>query len=442
MHLGSFIVTYLGHHFAAWRYPNTKTDEITQLSLYKEIAELSEKGKFDLLFIADVLAHNEEDIAFTPQIRLEPNILMASLAAVTDKIGLVSTLSTTYNHPFNTARMFATLDHLSNGRVGWNVVTSAHDNEALNFGESHHMDHSRRYERADEFVQVTKQLWDSWDDDAITANRQEGTFLDILKVRPIHYDGQFYKVRGPLNIPRSRQGHPVLISAGASETGKNFAAKIADVFFTIAPPSIRHGQLVYQDMKRRVMNHKRDADQFKIMPGVVPFVASTQKEAEEKLAYFEELVLPELGIGMLSRYVGLNLSEYSPDVLLPRLPELDQINGEKGRFQLLSELSIKENLTIKQLAMKFANGQGHLNLVGSGDYVAEQLTQWFAQGACDGFNVKYPYFPGGVKDFVDYVIPELQNRNVFRSAYEGETLRDHLGLERPTTQQIHASIKR
>ena len=237
------------------------------------------------------------------------------------------------------------------------------------------MDHSLRYEKAGEFVQIAKELWDSWEDDAIMGNRKTGEFLDPKKVRPIHFDGKFYKVRGPLNIPRSPQGQPIIISGGASETGKNFAAKTADVFFTLASRTLQEAQQVYQDMKLRVKKYKRNPDQFKIMPGVVPFVGKTQKEAEEKLAHFEELVLPELGIGMLSRYIGLDLIEYPPDSLLPKLPDLDQINGEKGRFQRLSEISHKGNLTIRQLAKIFANGQGHLNVVGSGEYVADRLAE-------------------------------------------------------------------
>ncbi|WP_085990862.1 LLM class flavin-dependent oxidoreductase [Oceanobacillus senegalensis] len=429
MHLGSFFTTYLGHHLAAWRYPETKTEEVVQLSLYKEIAELSEKGKFDMLFIADVLAHNEEDIDYTPQIRLEAPTVMATLAAVTNKIGLASTLSTTYHHPYNVAREFSTQDHLSGGRTAWNIVTSAHDNEAQNYGEMRHLDHSLRYERCEEFVEITKKLWDSWEDDALLFNRAKGKFLDGKKIHPIHFNGKYYKVRGPLNIPRSPQGNPVLISAGASERGKDFAAKVADVFFTIASPSVKKGKVFYQEMKQKVQSYGRDPNQFKIMPGVVPFVGETQKEAEEKLEHFQELILPELGIGMLSRYLGIDLVHYSPDSLLPDVPSLDQYNGEKGRFEILSELSKKENLTIRQLASLFARGQGHLFVVGSGDNVADKLSEWFLYGACDGFNVKIPYLPGGVKDFVEHVTPELQNRGLFRTDYEGTTLRDHLGLD-------------
>lgn len=431
MHLGAFMTTYLGHHLAAWRYPETKTEDVVKLSLYKEIAELSEQGKFDMLFIADVLAHNEEDLEYTPQIRLEASTVMATLAALTTKIGLVSTLSTTYNHPFNVARKFSTLDHLSDGRAGWNIVTSAHDNEAQNYGENHHLDHTLRYEKCEEFVQVTKALWDSWEDDALLFDRDKGRFLDGNKVRPIHFEGKYFKVRGPLNSSRSPQGNPVLLAAGASETGKEFAAKLADVFFTIASPTLGEGKAVYQDMKKRVLKHGRNPDQFKIMPGVVPFVAKTQKEAEEKLEYFQELILPELGIGGLSRYLGVNLLEHSPDSLLPDLPELENINSEKGRFKLLADLSKKENLTIRQLGSLFARGQGHLFVVGSGDHIADKLSEWFLNGACDGFNVKFPYFPGGIKDFVDHAIPELQNRNLFRTEYEETTLRGHLGLDYP-----------
>ena len=433
MRLGAFFQTYLGHHLAAWRYPETKTEEVTSLSLYKEIAELSEKGKFDLLFLADVLAHSEEDIAYTPQIRLEATAVMASLAAVTNNIGLVATLTTTFNHPYNVARKFSTIDHLSGGRAGWNVVTTAHDHEAANFGLEQQIRHAVRYEQCEEFVEVAKALWDSWEDDTLQLNRETGVFLDAGKIHPIHHDGEFYKVRGPINIPRPPQGHPVIVTASASDRGRDFAAKHAEVLFTIAPPTVAEGKIIYDEMKKRVAQYGRHPDQLKIMPGIVPFVGKTQKEAEEKFEHFQELILPELGIGWLSRYLHHDLTQYSPDDYLPELQNVDQVNGEKGRFQILSELSKKENFTIKQLARYFISTQGHLFVVGSGEAVADKLSDWFLNGAADGFNIKFPYFPGGVKDFVDHVTPELQNRGLFRTEYEGKTLRENLGLAFPKT---------
>lgn len=434
MHLGAFFQTFLGHHLAAWRYPETKSEEVTSLSLYKEIAELSEKGKFDLLFLADVLAHNEEDIAYTPQIRLEATAVMAALASVTNKIGLVATLSTTFNHPFNVARKFATIDHMSGGRAAWNVVTTAHDHEAENFGLTKQLKHSLRYEQGAEFVEVTKKLWDSWEDDTLLINRETGQFLDASKIHPIHHNGKFYQVKGPINIPRPPQGHPVIVTASASEDGRAFAAKHADILFTIAPSTIAEAKLEYDVMKQKVAGYGRDPKQFAIMPGIVPFVGKTKQEAQEKFEHFQDLILPELGIGWLSRYVEHDLSQYAPDDYLPELKNIDQVNGEKGRFELLADLARKENLTIRQLANYFVQSQGHLFVVDSGEAVAAKLSEWFLNGACDGFNVKFPYFPGGVKDFVDYTIPELQNRGVFRTEYEGNTLRKHLGLDFPKVQ--------
>jgi N-acetyl-S-(2-succino)cysteine monooxygenase len=431
MHLGAFFQTFLGHHLAAWRYPETKTEEVTSLSLYKEIAELSEKGKFDILFLADVLAHNDEDIAYTPQIRLEATTTMAALAAVTNNIGLVATLSTTFNHPFNVARKFATIDHLSGGRAAWNVVTTAHDHEATNFGLDHQIDHSIRYDQGAEFVEVTRKLWDSWEDDTLVLNRETGKFLDASKIQPINHDGRFYKVKGPINIPRPPQGHPVIVTASASDDGREFAAKHADILFTIAPSTIAEGKLIYDEIKQKVAKYGRNPDHLNIMPGIVPFVGKTTKEAQEKFEHFQELILPELGIGWLSRYVEHDLSQYSPDDYLPELKDVNQVNGEKGRFELLADLAKKENLTIGQLAKYFVQSQGHLFVVGSGEEVANQLSEWFLNGACDGFNVKFPYFPGGIKDFVDHVIPVLQSRGLFRTEYEGNTLRENLGLDFP-----------
>lgn len=437
MLLGSFFQTFLGHHLAAWRYPETKTEEVTSLSLYKEIAELSEKGKFDIIFLADVLAHNEEDIAYTPQIRLEATTMMASLASITKNIGLVATLSTTFTHPFNVARQFATIDHMSGGRAAWNIVTTAHDHEAANFGLEEQLDHSIRYERADEFVEVTKKLWDSWEKDTLLFDRENGIFLDEKKIHPIYHEGKYFKVRGPINIPRPPQGYPLLVTASASDKGREFAVKHADILFTLAPSTVEEGKAVYRTIKRKVAAYGRNPEHFKIMPGIVPFVGKTEKEAIEKFEHFQELILPQLGIGWLSRYVDHDLSQYSPDDPMPELKEVDQVNGEKGRFKLLSDLARERNYTIKELARYFVATQGHLFVVGSGEQVADTLSDWYLNGAADGFNIKFPYFPGGIKDFVDYAIPVLQERGLVQTEYADGTLREKLGLDYPSLSTVN-----
>lgn len=437
MLLGSFFQTFLGHHLAAWRYPETKTEEVTSLSLYKEIAELSEKGKFDIIFLADVLAHNEEDIAYTPQIRLEATTMMASLASITKNIGLVATLSTTFTHPFNVARHFATIDHMSGGRAAWNIVTTAHDHEAANFGLEEQLDHSIRYERADEFVEVTKKLWDSWEKDTLLFDRENGIFLDEKKIHPIYHEGKYFKVRGPINIPRPPQGYPLLVTASASDKGREFAVKHADILFTLAPSTVEEGKAVYQTIKQKVAAYGRNPEHFKIMPGIVPFVGKTEKEAIEKFEHFQELILPQLGIGWLSRYVDHDLSQYSPDDPMPELKEVDQVNGEKGRFKLLSDLARERNYTIKELARYFVATQGHLFVVGSGEQVADTLSDWYLNGAADGFNIKFPYFPGGIKDFVDYAIPVLQERGLVQTEYADGTLREKLGLDYPSLSTVN-----
>lgn len=437
MLLGSFFQTFLGHHLAAWRYPETKTEEVTSLSLYKEIAELSEKGKFDIIFLADVLAHNEEDIAYTPQIRLEATTMMASLASITKNIGLVATLSTTFTHPFNVARQFATIDHMSGGRAAWNIVTTAHDHEAANFGLEEQLDHSIRYERADEFVEVTKKLWDSWEKDTLLFDRENGIFLDEKKIQPIYHEGKYFKVRGPINIPRPPQGYPLLVTASASDKGREFAVKHADILFTLAPSTVEEGKAVYRTIKQKVAAYGRNPEHFKIMPGIVPFVGKTEKEAIEKFEHFQELILPQLGIGWLSRYVDHDLSQYSPDDPMPELKEVDQVNGEKGRFKLLSDLARERNYTIKELARYFVATQGHLFVVGSGEQVADTLSDWYLNGAADGFNIKFPYFPGGIKDFVDYAIPVLQERGLVQTEYADGTLREKLGLDYPSLSTVN-----
>lgn len=431
MHLGAFINTFLGHHLAAWRHPDVEPNDITNLQFYKKLAQTAERGKFDVIFVADSLTIMGEDMQYGPHIRIDPFILLSALASVTEHIGLVPTVSTSYNEPFHVARKLSSLDHLSNGRAGWNVVTSSLDEEAQNFGRETHYDHSERYEIAQEFVELAKKLWDGWEDGAIIANKETGEYIDPNKLHHINHKGKYFSVKGPLNVPRSPQGYPVIVQAGASERGREFAAQTAEVFFTISPSTLEEGQAAYADMKRRLVKNGRSEDDLKIMPGVVPFVGKTEEEAKEKYDTLQELILPQLGLTFLSKYVGADLSAFPLDGPLPELPEISEINMEKGRYQVLADLSKKEGLTIKELGRRFANNQGHLMVIGSAEQVADKLEEWFVNKACDGFNVKFPHFPGAVDDFVDLVIPELQKRGLFRTEYTGQTLRENLGLKRP-----------
>ncbi|MCX4825383.1 LLM class flavin-dependent oxidoreductase [Streptomyces sp. NBC_01142] len=427
-HLNAFLMN-AGHHDAAWRHPRTQPERITDLAYFQELARTAERGRLDSLFLADGVAlwgnarHNAVG-------GFEPLTLLSALAVATEHIGLIATVSTTFNEPFHVARKFASLDHLSGGRAGWNIVTSGNVAEARNFGLEEHLEHGLRYERAAEFLDVTKELWDSWRDDAPVIDRERGVYTEVDAVRPIGHRGKHFRVDGPLNVQRSPQGHPLLVQAGSSEDGKEFAARYAEAVFT-AQQTLADGQTFYKDLKSRLAKYGREADQLKILPGICPVIGGTEAEA---LALEEELTglqVPEYGLQQLSGMLGTDLGGLPLDGPLPELPEEQDINGNKSRFTLVAELARREQLTIRQLIAKLGGGRGHRVFAGTPEQIADQLEEWFTQGAADGFNIMPPYLPGGLEDFVDQVVPLLQNRGLFRTEYSGRTLRDHYGLERP-----------
>lgn len=430
--LGAFLMTP-GHHVAAWRYPDTEASEVLSFKFYKKLALTAERGKFDLLFLADGLAVSEkypEAIAQTVTVRPEPITLLSALSAVTEHVGLAATVSTTYNEPFHIARKFASLDHLSEGRAAWNIVTSANPAEAQNFNKDDHLLHSLRYERAEEFLNVVTGLWDSWEDDAFVFDKERAIFGQSSKLHTLHHKGPWFSVRGPLNVARPIQGHPVIIQAGSSEPGKELAARTADVIFT-AWQTLEEAQLFYSDVKGRLAKYGRSSDDLKIMPGIFPIIGRTEAEADEKKALLEELIPKEAGISLLSNLISFDLSSYPVDGPLPDLPELEQVNGGKSRFTLLKDLAEREGLTIRKLYQRIAGARGHREIKGTPIQIADQLEEWFLKGAADGFNIMPPYLPGGLEDFVDLVVPELQRRGLFRTEYTGKTLRENLGLKRP-----------
>ncbi|MCM3601113.1 LLM class flavin-dependent oxidoreductase [Robertmurraya korlensis] len=432
MNLGAFFMLP-GHHVAAWRHPESHTSDILSFDLYRKLAETAERGKFDMIFFADGYAvHDRNGIGIeqTVNVRPDPVTLLAALAVATKHIGLAATASTTYNEPFHLARKFATIDHLSNGRAGWNVVTSSSEEEALNFSKEHHLEHNVRYERAEEFVEVAKKLWDSWEDDAVLINKEAAKFADSNRVHHVNHKGNWFSIKGPLNISRPVQGHPVIIQAGSSEAGKELAAKTAEVIFT-AWQTIGEAQAFYRDVKGRLQKYGRTEESLKIMPGVFPVIGLTEKEAEEKKQHLVELIPEQVGVGLLSALISYDLSGYPIDKPLPDLPNIKDINGAKTRFQLIKDLGDREGLTIRQLYQRVAGARGHREIKGTPIQIADQLQEWFENGAADGFNIMPPYLPGGLDDFVNLVIPELQNRGLFREEYTGQTLRDHLGLSRP-----------
>lgn len=424
MKLGAFLLRN-GHHVAAWRHPQTKL-EGAPFALFQQLAQTAERACFDAVFFADSLALAGTGAA------LEPLTLLSALSAVTQRIGLIGTATTTYNEPYHVARKFASLDAISNGRAGWNLVTSDFAAEAANFGRSEHVAHADRYARAHEFHEVVTGLWDSWDEDAYRNDKAAGILYDAHKVHALRHRGEHFSVDGPLNVARSPQGRPVVVQAGGSEAGRALAAATAEVVFT-AHATLASAQAFYGDLKARLPAHGRSPDALKVMPGLFAVVGRSEAEAQDKFGLLQELVRPEDGLALLGRMIGnFDLSGYPLDGPLPELPLTD--DGQRSRQQLLTALAQGEKLSIRQLYLRIAGGRGHFTVVGTAQRVADQMQEWFEQEAADGFNVMPPWLPGGLDDFTALVVPELQRRGLFRQRYEGSTLREHLGLPPPRSR--------
>ena len=424
-HLNAFLMG-VGHHEAAWRHPRTEEHRVLEVTHFQELGRIAERGRLDSVFFADGLAVGPR-IKRNALAVFEPITLLAAIAAVTEHVGLIATASTTYNEPFNLARKFASLDHISGGRAGWNIVTSGNEDEAFNFGYEAIPEHARRYERAGEFVDLAVQLWDSWESDAVVLDPETGIFADPDKGHTLDYRGERFQVRGPLNSPRSPQGRPLLVQAGSSESGKEFAARHAEAVFT-AQRTIEEGQRFYRDLKSRLPKYGRSADDLKVLPGLVPFIADTEAEARALEQEFTDLISPDYALRQLSTLLGVDLTEHALDAPLPPLPPESEIEGGKSRFTLVKELAEKEELTVRQLIGKLGGGRGHRTFAGTPEQIADELQSWFDLGAADGFNIMPPYLPGGLEDFVDRVVPILQERGLFRTDYTADTLRGHYRL--------------
>lgn len=423
LHLNVF-VHGTGHHEAAWRHQEAAPWQTLDIQYYRHLAQVAERGLMDSLFVSDAY--------FGKINKLEATTLLSALAAATKHIGLIATVGTTYNEPYHLARQAATLDHISGGRAGWNIVTGSADATALNFGKSEHPEHSHRYHMASEFADVVKQLWDSWEDDAWINDGCGGKRLDPRKIHELDYKGSHYEVKGAFNLPRPPQGYPVLVQAGSSESGKIMGAQVAEVIFT-AQQRFDLASEFYADLKSRLPAYGRLPEQLIIMPGLCPIVADTEAEAKEMEAELNELVDMQDALKRLSTRFDVDLAEYPLDGPVPlhkaKLP--GEINALKSRQQLLLEMIEEGKLTIRQFVHRFANGRGHYAFTGTAIQLADEMEKWFRNGAADGFNIMPQIFPGGLEAFVDKVIPELQNRKLFRTAYEGTTLREHLGLAKP-----------
>jgi FMN-dependent oxidoreductase (nitrilotriacetate monooxygenase family) len=431
MHINLFLAG-VGHHEAAWRLPGSRPHSLFELEHYRHAARVAEAGKLDSIFFADQLSTGV-NVKRNLMTAMEPTNLLAALAPATSRIGLIATASTSYNDPFNLARRFATIDHLSAGRAGWNIVTSASEAEARNFSLDHRADHADRYRRAAEFVEVATALWDGWEDGALVGDKESGLFVDPERVHPIDHDGDFFRIAGPLGLPRSPQGRPVLVQAGSSESGKDLAAGVAEAVFT-AQRTLADGQAFYADIKGRAGRAGRDPDGVKILPGISPYIGSTEEEARRIERELLDLVQIEYALAQLSRMLDREIGEEMLDRKLPELPGEDSVNGGKSRFSLVVDLARSEDLTVRQLIGRLAGGRGHRTIVGTPEQVADDLQHWFENGAADGFNYMPPAIPDQLEVFVDTVVPILQERGLFRSEYEGTTLRDHYGLDRPASR--------
>lgn len=428
LHLNAFLRN-VGQHEAAWRLPETDIGAVTDIEHYRHLARIAERGKLDAIFFADhpALKDRSQD---RPWDSLDPFTLITALSGVTSHIGLVATASTTYNDPYGVARRYATLDHVSQGRAAWNVVTTANAKAAANFGFEHHPDPDWRYQRADEFLDVTFKLWDSWSDDAIVGDKPGGIFVDPDGIRSIDHVSAHFRVAGPLEIPRSPQGRPVIFQAGSSEPGKELAAKYADAIFT-AQPIIEDAQAFYRDIKQRVRAYGRHPDSVLVLPGLSFFIGGTEEEAWALREQFEDLTLPSYGLAQLSRITGQDYSAYDLDAPIT-IPSRNADEGnQKSRHDLVHRLTTTERLTLRQLLRRLSAGRGHRIATGTPEQIVTTIVEWFENGAADGFNLIPPALPSSLETFVDQVVPLLQARKLFREDYEGTTLRDHLGLARP-----------
>jgi FMN-dependent oxidoreductase (nitrilotriacetate monooxygenase family) len=432
LRLGAFMRP-VSIHTGAWRYPGAFPDANFNFTHLKRFAQTLERAKFDAFFMADHLAvlnmpidalkHSHTVTSF------EPFTLLSALAMVTEHLGLVATGSTTFDAPYHVARRFASLDHLSGGRAGWNIVTTSNPDAALNFGMTDHMEHGERYRRAREFYDVVTGLWDSWADDAFVRDVAQGLYFDPDKMHVLDHNGKYLSVRGPLNIARPVQGWPVIVQAGASDSGRQLAAETAEAVFT-AQASIAAGREFYADVKGRMEKAGRPREHMKIMPACFVVVGDTVEEARAKRARLDSLVYYDNAIASLSIALGHDASRFDPDGPLPDIPES---NASKSARERVIEVARREKLTVRQLAQRLGGYSG-LAMVGTAATIADEMEEWLTSEASDGFTIMFPYLPGGLDDFCDKVVPELQRRGLFRREYEGKTLRENLGLPRPANR--------
>jgi FMN-dependent oxidoreductase (nitrilotriacetate monooxygenase family) len=430
LRLGAFMRP-VGIHTAWWRYPGAYPDANFNLKHLVRFAQKLEEGRFDAWFMADHLAVLNMPMAALKRsatvTSFDPLTLLPILAVHTEHLGLIATASTTFEPAYTIARRFASLDHISNGRAGWNLVTTSNPDAALNFGLTEHMEHGERYRRAREFFDVVTGLWDSFAEDAFVRDVEEGIYFNPDRMHVLDHQGEFLSVRGPLNIARPIQGWPVIVQAGASDAGRQLAAETAEMIFSPGGGGIAGAKEYYTDVRTRAARLRRDPDHIKILPGCLVVVGDTVEEAQQKRALLDSLVHPDSGLGSLSIALGCDARQFDLDAPLPDIPETNA--SKSGRERVIARAR-RENLTVRQLA-QIAGGYGGLSMVGTPRTIADQMEEWLYSDACDGFNIMFPSVPTGLDEFVDRVVPELQRRGLFRREYEGRTLRENLGLPRP-----------
>ncbi len=437
LHLTAFMRP-VSLHTGAWRYPGAYADANFNFKHLKAFAQKLEAAKFDAFFMADHLAVLNMPVEALKRSHtvtsFEPFTLLSALAAVTDKIGLAATASTTFDEPYHIARRFASLDHISQGRAAWNIVTTSNPDSALNFGKDEHVEHGERYKRAREFYDVVTGLWDSFADDAFIRDQESGIFFDPSKMHVLDHHGDDFNVRGPLNIARPVQGWPVIVQAGQSEPGRQLAAETAEVVFC-APRDIVESKKLYSDLKSRLAAAGRAPSSLKILPAAFIVLGDSLEEAKQKRAKLDSLVHYDSGIASLSIALGHDVSGFDPDDYLPQIPETNA--SKSGRAQVL-KLAEEEKLTVRQLAQRYGGYSG-LAFVGTVESVADEMQKWLEEDASDGFTVVFPFLPQGLDDVAERLVPELQRRGIFRTDYEGSTLREHLGLPRPSNRFFDGS---
>jgi FMN-dependent oxidoreductase (nitrilotriacetate monooxygenase family) len=426
LHLNCFLNSALGHHHGACRHPESEPARMLELDYYVRCAQLAEDACFDSLFFADTL---QADLIGMKNVG-DPLIVLAALAATTSHIGLIATVSTTFNEPYEIARRFATLDRLSGGRAGWNIVTSWSDGEAANFGQGLIMDHDERYRRSDEAIEVVKQLWSSWSHAAFVRDQVSGALVDSDGVCEIAYKGEYFSVRGPLDVPAGPQGFPLLVQAGSSPVGMDYAARHADAVFTVQP-TLEDAQAFYADLKSRVERAGRSRDDVLVLPGLLPVLGATKSEARERAAGLGDLVDVNDGLAVLSDLLQIDLSACPLDEPVPPLPDARTVKGAQSRAQVVQDFVRRENPTLRDLVRMYATSRGHFAVVGTGEDVANVIQEWFEHDAADGFNVMPALLPSGIEEFAREVVPLLQDRALFRTSYTTTTLREQYGLALP-----------